>query len=73
MAADTAPAGARNNRDVIRAAAVAVGATFVDPIEDAWLVDEPALVGPEGVYPNDAGHASIAELLEPAVRVALSG
>ena len=70
---DPAPAGARNNRDVIREAAAAVGATFVDPIEDAWLVDEPELLGPDGVYPTDAGHAYLADRLEPAVRSALGG
>ena len=70
---DPAPAGARNNRDVIREAATAVGATFVDPIEDAWLVDEPELLGAGGVYPTDAGHAYLADRLEPAVRSALGG
>lgn len=68
---DPAPAGARNNRDVLREAAEAVGATFLDPIEDAWFVEEPDLLGADGVYPTDAGHAFLADRLEPAVRSAL--
>ncbi len=68
---DPAPAGARNNRDVLRAAAESAGATFVDPIEEAWFVEEPALLGADGVYPTDEGHAYLADRIEPAVRSAL--
>ena len=70
---EVAPAGARNNRDVIRERAEAVGARFVDPLEEGWLVDEPGLLGDDGVYPTDEGHAHLADLLEPVVRDALTG
>ena len=70
---EVAPAGARNNRDVIREQAEAVGARFVDPLEEAWFVDRPDLIGEDGVYPTDEGHAYLADLLEPVVRDALPG
>ena len=66
-----APAGATNNRDVLREQAETVGAAFVDPLEDGWFVDRPELLGQDGVYPTDEGHAYLAELIEPAVRDAL--
>ena len=69
---EVAPAGARNNRDVIRDAAEAVGARFVDPIEEAWFVDQPGLIGEDGVYPTAEGHAYLADRLEPVVRDALA-
>jgi hypothetical protein len=62
------PAGARNNRDVLRDAAEAAGATFVDPLEEAWFVDEPDLLGADGVYPSDGGHEYLADLVEAAVQ-----
>jgi hypothetical protein len=68
-----APAGARNNRDVLRDAAEAAGAAFVDPLEDGWLVDEPDLLGADGVYPTDEGHAYLADRLESAIREVLAG
>lgn len=70
---ESPPAGARNNRDVLRDEAEAAGATFVDPLEEAWLVGEPDLLGAGGVYPNDGGHAYLADRVEVAVQGALTG
>ena len=70
---ETVPAGARNNRDVLRDAAEAAGGVFVDPLEEAWFVDQPELLGEDGVYPTDEGHAYLADRIEPAVRDALPG
>lgn len=61
------PAGVRNNRDVIRTAADDAGATFVDPLEEGWLVDRSDLLTTTG-NPNRAGQATLARLIEPAVR-----
>ena len=66
------PAGTRNNRDVIRDAAESAGAAFVDPLEEGWLVDRSDLLTGTG-NPNQAGHTSLAGLIEPAVRELLPG
>ncbi len=59
-------------RDVLNAAARGVGAAFVDPIGDRWFVDRPDLIGPDGVHPNDAGHAYLADKIVPLIRTQLS-
>jgi lysophospholipase L1-like esterase len=59
---------AESNR-AIQDAAVANGATFVDAVD--WLKADPGLVGDDKVHPSDAGHARLAELLEPVVQSAL--
>jgi lysophospholipase L1-like esterase len=58
-------------RDVLNAAARAAGAAFVDPIGDRWFVDRPDLIGPDGVHPNDAGHAYLADKIAPLIRTQL--
>lgn len=58
-------------RDVLNAAARAAGAAFVDPIGDHWFVDRPDLIGPDGVHPNDAGHAYLADKIAPLIRTQL--
>ncbi|OBJ53940.1 Rv0518 family GDSL lipase [Mycobacterium asiaticum] len=55
-------------RDVLAGAAWAARADFVDPIGDRWFVDRPELIGPDGVHPNDAGHAYMAEKIVPLIR-----
>jgi lysophospholipase L1-like esterase len=60
-------------RDVLNAAARAAGAAFVDPIGDRWFVDRPDLIGPDGVHPNDEGHAYLADKIAPLIRTQLSG
>jgi GDSL-like lipase/acylhydrolase family protein len=59
-------------RDVLNAAARAVGAAFIDPIGDRWFVDRPDLIGPDGVHPNDAGHQYLADKIAPLIRMQLS-
>jgi lysophospholipase L1-like esterase len=59
-------------RDVLNTAARAAGAAFVDPIGDRWFVDRPDLIGADGVHPNDAGHAYLAEKITPLIGAQLS-
>ena len=65
------PAGVRNNRGVIRDAAVAAGAIFVDPLEAGWFVDQPDLIAADGVHPTEQGQQYLADLIEPVVRDAI--
>jgi GDSL-like Lipase/Acylhydrolase family len=60
-------------RDVLRDAAQAAGAAFVDPIADRWFVDRPDLIGVDGVHPNDAGHRYLADKIAPLIRAQLPG
>jgi lysophospholipase L1-like esterase len=60
-------------RDILDAQAVGVGAAFVDPIADRWFVGRPDLIGPDGVHPNDAGHAYLADKIAPLIGEELSG
>lgn len=55
-------------RDTLGAQAREAGAAFVDPISDGWFVGRPDLIGPDGVHPNDAGHAYMAEKIAPLIR-----
>ena len=59
-------------RDAVRTAATASGATFVDPLTDRWLFDGPDLLGDDGISPTDAGHAFLADRIEPVVRELLA-
>jgi lysophospholipase L1-like esterase len=54
-------------RDVLFAAAQGAGAAWVDPIAEHWFVNRPDLIGPDGVHPNDAGHAYMAEMIAPLI------
>jgi lysophospholipase L1-like esterase len=58
-------------RDVLAAQARAAGATFVDPIALRWFVDQPWLIGTDGVHPTDAGHAYMAEKIAPLIAAQL--
>lgn len=66
----TPPALASQHRDRVRAAALEFGATWIDPLTEAWFAD-PALIGPDGVHPNAAGQRVIADRLEPVIADAL--
>ena len=55
------------NRDILRAEALAAHAHFVDPIDEGWFVDEPELIGPDGVHPTDDGHAYMARKMAPLI------
>jgi lysophospholipase L1-like esterase len=58
-------------RDVLRAVAQTQGATFVDPIQEAWFADQPQLIGLDHVHPNDDGHRYLADHLFPVIDAAL--
>lgn len=59
-------------RDVLFGAAVAAGATWVDPIAERWFVGRPGLIGVDGVHPTDAGHQYLADLIAPLIRTQLA-
>lgn len=61
------PAEILQARDIVRSQAEAVGAVFVDPIAEGWFVDRPDLIGADGVHPNDAGHAYMADKIAPLI------
>jgi lysophospholipase L1-like esterase len=67
------PAGVRNNRDAIRAAAEAASTPFVDPLREEWFADDRGLIGADGVHPTDEGHARLADRIQPVVQDALEG
>jgi lysophospholipase L1-like esterase len=67
------PAGVRNNRDVIRAAAEAASVTFVDPLDEGWLTGARGLIGADGVHPTDEGQVHLADRIQPVVEAALRG
>jgi lysophospholipase L1-like esterase len=58
-------------RDDVRAAATEVGATFVDPLEQRWLWDDPALIGPDHLHPNRAGQEYLAGKIGPLIQAQL--
>ncbi len=59
-------------RDIVRDQAAAVGATFVDPIADEWLVGHPELLKADGLHPNGAGNDYLAEKVTPLVAAELA-
>jgi GDSL-like Lipase/Acylhydrolase family len=58
-------------RDILMDRAWTAGATFVDPIADGWFFGRPDLIGADGVHPNDAGHAYMADKIAPLIRAQL--
>jgi lysophospholipase L1-like esterase len=58
-------------RDILRMRARAAGAIFVDPLAEHWFVGRPDLIGADGVHPNDAGHAYMADKITPLIRAQL--
>lgn len=59
--------GALQARDVLKTAAEALGATFVDPLAEGWFVGRPELIGSDGVHPSDAGHVYMADKIAPLI------
>lgn len=59
-------------RDALCAAALSVGASWVDPIAEHWFVGRPDLIGADGVHPTDAGHQYLADMIAPLIRTQLS-
>jgi len=54
-------------RDSLRQQAASAGAVFIDPIAEGWFVDQPDLIGQDGVHPTDAGHAYMAQRIAPLI------
>jgi hypothetical protein len=67
------PAGALAVRDIVQAAARNAGVTFVDPLAGGWFAQENGLISADGISPNEAGHAYLAERIAPVVRTMLPG
>lgn len=59
------------DRDTVKAQAEAAGAVFVDPIAEGWLTD-PALIGPDGIHPNNVGHQALANRIAPLIAAQLT-
>ena len=59
-------------RDSLREQAARINAVFIDPIADGWFVGRPDLIGSDGVHPNDAGHAYMADKIAPQILAQLT-
>ncbi|MGV1087831.1 MAG: Rv0518 family GDSL lipase [Mycobacterium sp.] len=59
-------------RDSLRDQAAQINAVFIDPIADKWFVGRPDLIGSDGVHPNDAGHAYMADKIAPQILAQLT-
>ncbi|MGY1769896.1 hypothetical protein [Blastococcus sp. SYSU D00813] len=66
-----APAGVRNNRDVIAAAAESGEALFIDPLTEGWLADAPQLIGPDGEHLVAEADVYLANRIAPLIQQAL--
>jgi lysophospholipase L1-like esterase len=58
--------------ETLRQVAQSEGATYVDPIGEAWLADTPELIGADEVHPNDGGHRYLADRLSAVIDTALA-
>jgi lysophospholipase L1-like esterase len=65
------PAEVLRVRDIVRDGAAAIGAPFVDPLEQHWLWQDPRLIGPDGIHPDRAGQEFLAEKILPLVEAQL--
>lgn len=65
------PASLLAVRDAVQAAALAQGATFVDPLAEGWFAQQSGLISADGVSPTDGGHGYLADQLTPVVQQAL--
>ncbi|MGI9125632.1 MAG: Rv0518 family GDSL lipase [Mycobacterium sp.] len=64
---DAPPPSVLKVRDSLRQQAASTGAVFIDPIAERWFVGHPELIGKDGVHPNDAGHAYMAQRIAPLI------
>ena len=63
---DKPPRDLQANSAEVRAAAAAVGATFVDPLADGWFTGKDSnLIGSDGIHPTDSGHGYMADQILP--------
>lgn len=65
------PADLLANRDALQEAALNAGAAWVDPLEEGWFFDQPALIGTDKIHPTDEGHAYMQKLIMPHIQKAL--
>lgn len=54
-------------RDIVKAQAEAIAATFVDPLAEEWFAGHPEMVGANGDSPDNSGHLLMAEKIAPLV------
>ena len=59
-------------RDSLRYQSGLAKAEFVDPIAERWFVDNPELIGHDGVHPTDAGHLYMADKIAPLIATQLT-
>ena len=59
-------------RDILREQASAAGATFVDPLAEHWIADQPQLIGWDGIHPTDEGHKYLANKIAPLIGAMLT-
>lgn len=59
-------------RDAVRAAAIAEGAVWADPIDERWLVSRPELLLPDGLHPGPQAQELLADRMTPLVQTALA-
>jgi lysophospholipase L1-like esterase len=56
----------------VQAAARAAGATFVDPLGEAWFTGSArSFIGADRVHPTDAGHEYLARRIAPSLQAAV--
>ncbi len=54
------------DRDGVAAAAATAGTAFFGPLAGGWFTGgHPAPIGDDGVHPDDARHAYMADLMQP--------
>ncbi|MCK0174178.1 Rv0518 family GDSL lipase [Mycolicibacterium sp. F2034L] len=58
-------------RDTLAYQAKLAKAEFVDPIAERWFVDQPHLIGADGVHPTDEGHVYMADKIAPLIAARL--
>ncbi|MEP6477981.1 MAG: SGNH/GDSL hydrolase family protein [Rhodoglobus sp.] len=59
------------NQQAEQTVAAAAAMIFVDPLAQGWFSADPSLIGSDGTYPTDAGHAAIAARLLPLIQQSL--
>lgn len=59
-------------RDIVKAQADAVGATFIDPLAEGWVAERPELISDDGAHPTDEGHRYLADKLTPLIGAQLT-
>lgn len=60
------------HRDAVKAAALAAGAVWADPLAENWFDGTSGLITPmDSIHPTNAGHERIADMIAPHVAAAL--